>query len=44
MPSTGFFTLAKQLGKLQDDDEQAFLEKERKLVYETWKVDLKKKP
>lgn len=40
-PGPGFFALARQLGKLQDDNEQAFWEKERQLVYETWKIPLK---
>ncbi len=37
-PGPGFFELARQLGRLQDDKELAFWEKERQLVYETWKV------
>jgi hypothetical protein len=37
----GFYTLARQLGKLQDEDDQAFWEKERQLVYDTWKTVLK---
>jgi hypothetical protein len=38
----GFFTLAKQLGKLvEGEDEQAFWKKECQSVYETWKVVLK---
>ena len=41
LPGPGFFTLARQLGKLQDDNEQAFWERERQLVYETWKVVLR---
>ena len=41
-PGAGFFTLAKELGKLKDDDEQGFWESERQAVYETWKVELKK--
>lgn len=39
-PSSGFFDLAKQLGKLDSDDstrQQAFLEAETKAVYDTWK-------
>jgi hypothetical protein len=41
LPGPGFFTLARQLGKLQDEDEQAFWEKECQQVYETWKVVLR---
>lgn len=40
VPSVGFFDLAKQLGKLDSDDDarqQAFLEAETKAVYDTWK-------
>ena len=39
----GFFTLARQLGRVQDENDQAFWEKEHKLVYDTWKTVLKKK-
>jgi hypothetical protein len=40
-PGPGFFTLAKLLGKLGDEDEHAFWKKECNQVYETWKVILK---
>jgi hypothetical protein len=39
-PGPGFFTLARDLNKLQDEDEDAFWNKERQLVYEKWKVVL----
>ena len=40
-PGPGFFGLARDLGKLTaGDDEQKFWEKERKAVYEYWKVEL----
>ena len=37
-PGDGFFKLARRLGRLPHDgaDEQAFLETERKRVYDTW--------
>ncbi len=38
---SGFYALARQLGRLQDDNEQAFWERECQLVYETWKVVLR---
>jgi hypothetical protein len=37
----GFFPLARQLGELQDDNEQTFWEKECNLVYDTWKTILR---
>lgn len=41
-PGQGFFGLAKQLGKLNDgDNEDAFWQAEYQAVYETWKVVLK---
>lgn len=40
-PGPGFYALARQLGKLQDDNEKAFWEEECHLVYETWKVVLR---
>ncbi len=40
-PGEGFFALARQHGKLIDDSEQTFWERERQLVYETWKIPLK---
>jgi hypothetical protein len=40
-PGKGFFVLARELGRLQDNNEQAFWEKECDLVYDTWKVVLK---
>lgn len=40
-PGSGFFGLAKDLGRLKDgDDEQAFWEKQRQAVYDYWKVEL----
>lgn len=40
-PGSGFFGLAKDLGRFTDgDDEQAFWEKERQAVYDFWKVEL----
>jgi hypothetical protein len=41
-PGQGFFNLARELGRLRDDDEQRFWEAERKAVYDTWKIELKK--
>ena len=37
-PGSGFFTLARKLGRLpgSEDDEEAFLHRERRAVYETW--------
>jgi hypothetical protein len=37
----GFFPLARQLGRLKDENEQAFWEAERHQVYEMWKVVLR---
>jgi hypothetical protein len=42
-PSEGFFNLAKQLGRLQEDSNEAqlqFWEQEKQAVYETWKIEL----
>jgi len=40
----GFFTLAKQLGRLADgDDEQAFLAAEREAVYAAWRRPILKR-
>lgn len=39
MPGEGFFVLAKELGKLQDDSEEGrrrFWEEEKQAVYKTW--------
>lgn len=36
----GFFILARKLGRLKNENEQDFLEKEQKLVYKTWRNDL----
>jgi hypothetical protein len=41
-PGAGFFNLARELGKLGDDNEEGFWEAELKAVYETWKVELRK--
>jgi len=40
LPGTGFFTCARDLGRLHSDqpaDRQRFWEEEREAVYETWK-------
>ena len=45
-PGPGFFGLAVQLGMLDSTDkdkEQAFLKKEQRAIYETWRVDLGQK-
>lgn len=43
-PGPGFFGLAKDLGKLTDDDDpQAFWERERNAAYEAWRRPLPKK-
>jgi hypothetical protein len=46
VPGPGFFTLAKQFGKLHEaaskDEERAFWEKEKAAVYDTWQKDFKK--
>jgi hypothetical protein len=45
-PTAGFFTLARELGKLKSDekaDELPFWESECKDLYETWKVEAWKK-
>jgi hypothetical protein len=42
-PGPGFFTLARELGKLTHDDEPGFWEAECQAVYETWKIELRKK-
>jgi hypothetical protein len=42
-PGDGFYTWAKDLGRLQDDSKEGrhqFWEQENKAVYETWKVDI----
>jgi hypothetical protein len=42
-PGDGFYTWAKQLGRLHDDTKegrQRFWEQERLAVYEAWKVDI----
>ena len=39
-PGPGFFTLARQLGRLKEENEDAFWEAERLRVYATWKVVL----
>ena len=42
-PGPGFYTLARQLGKLSDaDDEQAFWKTERESVYEAWKRPIRR--
>jgi hypothetical protein len=42
-PGPGFFSLAKDLGKLSDaDDQQAFWEKERDAAYDAWRRPLPK--
>jgi hypothetical protein len=40
-PGPGFFRLARQLGRLHENNESAFWENECKLIYETWKTVLK---
>jgi len=40
-PGSGFFELARQLGKLGGENEQEFWEAERQQVYATWKVVLR---
>jgi hypothetical protein len=42
-PGDGFFNLAKELDRLQDDSKEArqrFWEQEKQAVYEAWKVEL----
>ena len=40
-PGSGFFHLARDLGMLQnDEDEQLFLDRQRDDVYDTWKRPL----
>lgn len=42
LPGDGFFSLAKQLGKLKpDEDEDQYWKNEKQAVYDTWKVELK---
>ena len=44
LPGPGFFNLARELGKLQDDSEESerrFWEEEKKEVYATWQKDFK---
>jgi hypothetical protein len=41
LPGEGFYALARQLGRLKDDNNQAFWEKERQNVYKTWGIELK---
>jgi hypothetical protein len=41
LPGEGFYSLAKQLGKLGGQAEFEFWESEKKAVYETWKTKLK---
>jgi hypothetical protein len=42
IPGSGFFILAKELGKIKtDDNEQEYWKNECKAVYNTWKVELK---
>ena len=42
LPGGGFYSLAKELGRLSsEENENIFWQKERKAVYETWKVVLK---
>jgi hypothetical protein len=40
LPGPGFFTLARQLGRLKDEKEDAFWKVVCQSVYETWKVVL----
>lgn len=40
-PGTGFYVLARDLGKLTNQSEGDFWEAEKKAVYETWKVKIK---
>ncbi len=40
-PGPGFFQLARQLGKLAEQNDQDFWESECRSVYETWKVVLR---
>lgn len=39
-PGQGFFSWARELGKLTSEDENDFWESECKAVYDTWKVKL----
>jgi hypothetical protein len=42
-PGDGFYTWAKNLGRLKDDSKEArqqFWEQEKRAVYEAWKVEL----
>jgi hypothetical protein len=41
LAGTGFYVLARELGKLQDQSQEEFWEDEKKSVYETWKMKLK---
>jgi hypothetical protein len=44
LPGPGFFKLARQLGKLQDDSKEAersFWEEEKAAVYSTWQREFK---
>ena len=45
LPGGGFYSLAKELGRLSiEENEKDFWQKERKAVYDTWKVVLKETP
>lgn len=41
LPGTGFYKLAREMGRLTDQPEEDFWEAEKKAVYGTWKVKLK---
>lgn len=47
MPSTGFFVLAKELGRLQDESDEAqraFFLAEQRAIYATWKRTFERLP
>lgn len=41
LPGAGFYTLARDLGKLSDQSDEDFWEAEKKAVYEAWKIKVK---
>ena len=41
LPGAGFYTLAREQGRLKDQLEEDFWEAEKKAVYKTWKTKLK---
>ena len=43
LPGPGFYTLARNVGRLTEQDEQTFWEAESQAVYEAWKVELREK-